>query len=182
MMLGCEPSQWSMLMLAKKLLGSAINAIDDAKSNSFDEQLKIFDYSLQKVCKQFRFVSIFSYFRLQFDVFCSVPVDCMWLCIVVCRALCEACGGFCVEVCNVYCALKCNSEYILYSVQQSKYCSVKFIASFKDWNIVRYVQFMMCVQHFFRFFTVIVERSSQGQKRKKQRHLPDIQQQLDENL
>ena len=47
--IGCAPSQWNVLLFAKKLLKDAINAINNAKANSFDENAKIVDYSLRKV-------------------------------------------------------------------------------------------------------------------------------------
>ena len=45
--LGCAPTQWNLLLFAKKLLYEAINATNNAKMN--DDQMNVIDDSLRKV-------------------------------------------------------------------------------------------------------------------------------------
>ena len=47
--LGCAPTQWSILLFTKKLLYEAINTINKVKANLYDEQTEIIDDSLRKV-------------------------------------------------------------------------------------------------------------------------------------
>ena len=61
MVLGCAPTQWGMLMFAKKLLWEAIGAVNKARANSYDEQIKIIDDSLRKVSICFKVPLIYTF-------------------------------------------------------------------------------------------------------------------------
>ena len=60
--LGCAPTQWNLLLVAKKLLYEAIDAINSANLN--DGQMNVIDDSLRKVFYAF-FVNQFLFIFIQ---------------------------------------------------------------------------------------------------------------------